>query len=58
MMKYDGYTKIKEGAGRNARFVERHIYKCTECGAETCVAIERLPVSSAAPKKCPKCGKE
>lgn len=52
-MKYDGYTKTKEGG----RYVERHIYKCTECGKEVRVVADRLPAFKAVPKHCPKCGK-
>lgn len=53
MMKYDGYTKTKE----NGRYVERHIYKCTEYGKEVRITVDRLPVSTQAPNHCPKCGK-
>lgn len=30
--KYDGYTKVKMGNGRHARFIENYIYKCHDCG--------------------------
>ncbi len=32
--KYNGYTIVKAGEGRNARYVEKHIWICPECKHE------------------------
>ena len=48
---YDGYTKVKEGQGRKARYVETYIYKCLHCGKE--VRTDDKP-----PRYCPNCGND
>lgn len=50
---YDGYTKVKMGNGRHARFVVNHIYKCPDCGWS--VRIER---TQKPPRCCPNCQKD
>ena len=47
---YDGYTKVKIGSGRHARYVENHIYKCNVCGWS--VRVER---TENPPRYCPSC---
>ena len=47
---YDGYTKVKMGNGRHARFIENYIYKCPNCGWS--VRVERL---EKPPHYCPNC---
>lgn len=47
---YDGYTKVKIGSGRHARYVENHIYKCNGCGCP--VRVER---TEKPPRYCPSC---
>ena len=54
MLKYDGYTKVKNGTGRQARYETTNIYKCTECGHEVRV---RALGGKKVPKICPQCGK-
>ena len=51
--KYDGYTKIKEGSGRHARYIENHIYKCPECGW-----LVRTERTEKPPRHCPNCWKD
>lgn len=47
---YDGYTKVKIGSGRHARYVENRIYKCNGCGWT--VRVERM---EKPPRYCPSC---
>lgn len=47
---YDGYTKVKIGDGRHARYEEKHIYKCLHCGK----AI-RIDHTQKPPRNCPNC---
>lgn len=47
---YDGYTKVKIGSGRHARYVVNHIYKCNVCGWS--VRVER---TVKPPRYCPSC---
>lgn len=49
--KFDGYTKVKVGSGRRARFIETHIYKCILCGQS--IRIDR---AEKPPMYCPHCG--
>lgn len=49
--KYDGYTKVKVGTGRNARMVEKWIYLCPFCDQD--IRIER---TVKLPMTCPSCG--
>ena len=46
MLKYEGYTKVKE----NNRYVETWIYRCSECGNTIKVEPHKLP------EACPYCG--
>lgn len=50
--KYAGYTKVKEGSGRSARYKETTIWACCKCGHEI-RGYEKKPDI-----KCPKCEKE
>ena len=50
---YDGYTKVKMGNGRHARFVWNYIYKCPDCGWS--VRVER---TQKPPRFCPNCKKD
>lgn len=48
--KYDGYTKVKVGSGRRAKYVENRIYICPDCGYE-----ERIEAPLKPPRFCPNC---
>ena len=50
---YDGYTKVKTGAGRHTQYVENHIYKCLNCGWSVRVMRIEKP-----PRYCPNCGSD
>lgn len=47
---YDGYTKVKIGSGRHARYVTKYTYKCPYCGLS--VRVERL---ERPPRFCQNC---
>ena len=51
---YDGYTKIKTGSGRHAKYIEKHIYKCHDCGWS--IRADRTELYM--PKHCPNCQKD
>ena len=48
---YDGYTKVKIGAGRHARMIEKRIYICPDC--QKSIRIETMVKP---PRTCPNCG--
>ena len=50
---YEGYTKVKTGSGRHARFIENHIYICPDCKREIRVEGTQKP-----PRFCPNCQKD
>lgn len=47
---YDGYTKVKTGSGRHARYIENRFYKCPDCGRSVVVEWMVKP-----PQLCPNC---
>lgn len=49
---YDGYTKIRVGHGRHARYIETHTYICPDCNWH-----ERIERTVKPPEFCPVCGK-
>lgn len=48
--KYDGYTKVKIGYGRNARMLEKRDYVCAYCNKGI-----RIDWNVRPPKQCPNC---
>ena len=48
---YDGYTKVRIGAGRHARMIEKRIYICPDC--QKSIRIETMVKP---PRTCPNCG--
>lgn len=51
---YDGYTKVKTGSGRHARYIEEYIYKCPDCGWT--IRADRTALYP--PRYCPNCQKD
>ena len=47
---YEGFTKVKSGEGRNARYIEMWEYKCPKCGHTV-----RIPAHIKPPSICNGC---
>lgn len=54
LWEYEGYTKVKVGTGRRARYVETYKYKCPACGY--LLFAERTALKP--PRFCPSCKKD